>query len=141
MALLSRDGLLAKQELKVVKVDLDKGDFVYVKEMTARARDRFDKSLMKEIKDKHGKVTDYDRSIEDFRAKLAVCTICDEEGTLLLKPADYGTLSENMGAGRMEVIVNESQELNKISDEDKENLVKNSEGDQVANSTSDSAEN
>ena len=45
-----------------------------------------------------------------------------------------------MSAARLEKIVNKAQELNKISEEDKESLVKNSSGDQVASSPSGSVE-
>jgi hypothetical protein len=45
-----------------------------------------------------------------------------------------------MSAARLEKIVNKAQELNKITDEDKESLVKNSSGDLVASSPSDSVE-
>jgi hypothetical protein len=138
MGMLGREGLLVKEELTIEKVDLDKGDFVYVRQMTGRERDRFDQSLMEEKTDRSGRKT-YERNLSDFRAKLAVNTLCDEDGKNLLNPQDIATLSQNMSAARLEKIMNKAQELNKITEEDKENLVKNSEGDQVADSTSDSA--
>jgi hypothetical protein len=140
MALLDRKGLLAKEELKIEKVDLGKDKFVYVRQMTGRERDRFEQSLMKEVRQANGDIN-YERSLEDFRAKLAVNTICDEKGNNLLEPNDYPTLSKHMSAARLELIVNKSQELNRISQEDRENLVKNSAGGQSDNSTSDSAAN
>lgn len=139
--LLDRSKLLAKQELQVKKVDLGNDEYVYVRQMTGRERDKFEQSLITEKKDAKGEFTGYDRNVEDFRAKLSVMTICDEKGELLLQPGDYALLSSNMSAARLEKIVNEAQELNKISEEDKENLVKNLGGDQVASSSSDSAEN
>ena len=45
-----------------------------------------------------------------------------------------------MSAARLEKIVTQAQELNKSSEEDKEKIVKNSSGDQVASSPSDSVE-
>lgn len=125
MGLLDRDGLLKKEELKVQKVDLGDGDFVFIRQMTGRERDRFDQSLIQEKKDRRGNTT-YERRLGDFRAKLTVCTVCDEAGNLLLTWEDVNTLSKNMTAARLEKIVNEAQELNRISEEDKENLVKNS---------------
>ncbi|MHA1289621.1 MAG: hypothetical protein ACTSPB_19720, partial [Candidatus Thorarchaeota archaeon] len=83
----------------------------------------------------------FKRSLDDFRAKLAVHTVCDEEGSNLLRPEDVSILSQNMSAARLELIVNKAQELNRISEEDKKNLTKNSEAVQNANSTSDSVEN
>jgi len=132
-----RDQLLEKEELKIEKVQLSKEDFCYVRQMTARERDRFEQSLMREEKQSDGK-TEYKRNLGDFRAKLAVNTLCDKKGKNLLVPNDIGTLSQNMSAARIELIVNASQALNKISEEDKENMVKNSEGGQTADSSSDS---
>ena len=128
MAFMDRKKLLVKEKLEVIKVELGNGDFVFVRQMTGRERDRFEQSLMREIRTKRGEV-DYVRALEDFRAKLAVHTLCDEEGENLLKPEDMVKLSTSMSAKRLELIVNTAQELNRISDEDKEALVKNSVGD------------
>jgi len=140
MALLDRKGLLKKEELKIEKVFLGKDEFVFVRQMTGRERDRFEQSLMKEVKQNDGSVN-YERSLEDFRAKLAVNTICDEQGNNLLQPNDYSILSQHMSAARLELIVNKSQELNRITQEDRENLVKNLTGGQSEDSISDSAAN
>jgi hypothetical protein len=139
--LLDRTLLLKKEVLEIEQVDLGKDEFIYVKQMTGRDRDKFEQSLLTEKKDKNGEVIGFDRATEDFRAKLAVRTVCDAEGNLLMEPGDYELLSQNMSAARLEKIVNAAQKLNMISETDKENLVKNSVGDQVASSTSDSAEN
>jgi len=139
MALLDRKMLLTRQKLEIVKVDLTDGDFVYVRQMTGRERDLFEQSLLKETT-KDGKLN-YERSLGDFRAKLAVVTICDESGTLLLQPKDYEVLSQSMTAANLERIVNEAQRINKIAEEDKEALIKNSDAVQDGNSNSDSVEN
>ena len=138
--LMNRKSLLAKEELQIVEVKLGKDESVYVKQMTGRERDIFEQSLVKENKNEKDEIT-YDRSITDFRAKLAVMCICDQTGEKLLEPSDYETLSQNMSAARLEKIVNEAQKINKISEEDKENLVKNSVGVQDADSNSASVEN
>lgn len=139
--LLDKKALLSKEKLEIAKVDLGNEDFVFVRQMTGRERDSFERSLIKEKKDDNGKIIDYERSIEDFRAKLAVNTVCDETGRALLEPKDYPILSQHMSARRLELIVNKAQELNKISDTDKENLVKNSNPDPQDNSSSNSVEN
>jgi hypothetical protein len=133
MGQLDRNALLAKEKLEVIKVDLGKGDFIFVRQMTGRERDRFEQSLIKENKNVEG---GYEKSLEDFRAKLAVCTVCNEAGVLILNAGDFGTLSQNMSAARLEKIINVAQKINKISEEDKESLVKNSEVGQADNSTS-----
>ena len=138
MALLDRKALLAKEKLEVTKVDLGDGNYVFVRQMTGRERDRFEQSLIKENKHAEG---GYEKTLEDFRAKLAVCTVSDEDGNLILQPGDFGILSQNMSAAKLEKIINTAQRINKISEDDKENLVKNSEAVQDGNSTSDSVEN
>lgn len=136
--LLDRKSLLKKEELQVVKVDLGKDEFVYVRQMTGRERDTFEQSLLQEGKDKEGNIT-YKQSLQDFRAKLAVCTLSNEKGESLLEPGDYEQLSMSMSAARLEKIVNEAQKINKISEEDKEALTKNLGGGLAANSLSASA--
>lgn len=136
MALLDREALLKKQELKITKVDLGE-DFVYVRQMTGRDRDAFERSLWVKRFDKNGRPDGFEQDLLDFRAKLAVRTLCDEEGTLLLKAEDIPILSQNMTAKNLDLIVSEAQKLNGISEADKENLVKNSGAGQVEDSHSD----
>ena len=137
MKRLSREDLLKKEELRIEEVKLGGDDVVNVRQMTGRERDQFEQSLLKEVKGEKGE-TKLERSLDDFRAKLAVCTVCDQAGVLLLKSRDISLLSQNMSAARLEKIVNKAQALNKISEEDKENLVKNSEAAQNDSSISDS---
>ena len=140
MKTLDRKTLLQKEKLEVVKVDLGNDEFVFVKQMTGRERDNFEQSLLKKIKDNKGMITGFEQATEDFRAKLAVVTVCDEEGNCILQPRDYSLLSENMSARRLETIVNVAQKLNAISEQDKEELVKNLEAVQDGNSSSDFVE-
>jgi hypothetical protein len=135
MGLLNRDGLLAKEPLKVKKVLLSGDDYVCVRQMTGRERDQFEQSLLIEIVSKTGDVS-YKRALSDFRAKLAVRTVCDDDGILLLKPEDFDKLSENISAARLELIINTAQELNRITDVDKEALIKNSVPDRNADTIS-----
>lgn len=125
MALMTRKTLLVKQELTVEKVDLDGGDFVFVREMTGREKDRWEQSLGEWLPQEEGQPDKYVRSLDDFRAKLAVNTVCDEKGNLLLEPSDIATLSQNMGFRRLAKIVDKAQELNKVSEAEKKALVKN----------------
>jgi hypothetical protein len=141
MGQLDRSKLLQKEVLQIEKVELGEDEFVYVRQMTGHERDTFEQSLIKEKKDSKGTITGYDRATSDFRAKLAVVTICDENGNLLLQPGDYPALSANMSAKTLEKIINTAQKLNSITEEDKENLVKNSEAGLVEGSSSGSVEN
>ena len=138
MALLDRKQLLKKDKLKIEKVELPGGDHVFVREMTGRERDTFEQSLIKENKEAVGGI---ERSLEDFRAKIAVVTMCDEQGNLLLTPKDASVLSTSMSAAKLSEIANKASVLNAITQSDKETLVKNSEPGQDDSSGSASVEN
>jgi hypothetical protein len=141
MAQLKREDLLKKDTLEIKKVDLGNDEFVFVTQMTGRQRDNFEQSLLKKIRDKKGTITSYEQNTEDFRAKLAVVTVCDETGKLIFEPNDYSLLSQQIGIVKLEKIVDAAQKLNAISEEDKEELVKNSESEAGDNSSSGSVEN
>ena len=115
--LLNRKSLLKKDVLEQKKVDLGDGEFVFIRQMSAREKDRFEQSLVKIIETRKG--TDYKRSLEDFRAKLVVVTACDEKGNLLLHPEDVATLSTSMSADKIEKLVNVAQKLNNIRSEER----------------------
>lgn len=137
---LNRKALL-KRELDIVQVDLGNDEFVYVKQMSGRDRDLFDKSLTKEIKNDKGEVERFERDLDGFRAKLAVVTVCDEKGELLLSPEDVETLNKNMGLRRLEKIADAASKLNKLGLAAKEELTKNSEAAQSGSSNSGSVKN
>ena len=125
MALLNREALLKKQALEITKVDLGDGDFVFVRQMTGRERDRFEASILQDVRDEAGKVVDVTQNLEDFRAKLAVYTLCDENGENIMEPGDYETLSQNIKASRLHKIVEVAQRLNRITEQDQKDMVKN----------------
>jgi hypothetical protein len=135
--LLNRSQLLEKEELEIEKIVFDDGNFICVRQMTGHERDLFEQSLIRKIKDAKGNIT-YEQATDDFRAKLAVVTVCNEKGESILLPGDFSLLSKNMSAKRLEKIINTAQKLNAITEEDKENILKNSEVGQADNSNSDS---
>lgn len=140
---LTREKLLAKEELKREKVVLaiietspaiveddvtvteavTEEEFVFVRQMSAREKNVWEMSQMK--KSGVGKATKYDITLDDYRAKLAVVTVCGEDGELLFKPDDYQMLSVNISAAKLEKIVDVAQRLNAITEEDREEIVKN----------------
>jgi hypothetical protein len=134
--LLDKSKLLEREKLQVEKVEFENGDFVYVRQMTGHERDVFERSLY--VMDGNNKPT---TKLEDFRAKLAVVTLCDEAGKSLLEPKDFMALSNAMSASKLEKIVNAAQKLNAITEADKEELVKNLDAVPDGNSNSNSAEN
>ena len=136
--LLNSSKLLEREELQIQKVEFENGDFIFVRQMTGHERDTFENSLLKKNRDGKGNIVSIEQNTDDFRAKLAVVTICDDKGNLLLKPTDYPQLSKNMSAKRLEKIINVAQKINAITEEDKENIIKNSEVGQADNSSSNS---
>lgn len=141
MILLTREALLQKDDLKVEKVELSKG-YVFVREMTGHEKDVWEQSMLKQKPSGNkNKGVEYETTLEDFRAKLAVVTVCDAEGNLLFKPEDARVLNKMMSATNMERIVTAAQKLNAISEQEKEELLKNSEADQTDSSNSNSVEN
>lgn len=141
LILLTREALLQKDDLKVEKVELSKG-YVFVREMTGHEKDIWEQSMLKQKPSGNkNKGVEYETTLEDFRAKLAVVTVCDAEGDLLFKPEDARVLNKMMSATNMERIVTAAQKLNAISEQEKEELLKNSEADQTDSSNSNSVEN
>lgn len=138
MGMLSRSEMLKQQPLKIVKVELDKENFVYVREMTGRERDLFEASLLKSVQLSNGD-TKLEQDMSDFRAKLAVCTVCDESGKLLFSPNDYKTLSANMKASWLTKIATAAQELNALEEKQQAELRKNSGSSPAEDSLSGSA--
>lgn len=137
--LLNRDALLQRDELKIEKVELTRGH-VFVREMTGKEKDIWEKSLMKQKPsgDKRNPVS-YEMDLEGFRAKLAVVTVCNADGELLFKPQDAQNLNGMMSASNMDKIVIAAQKLNAITEEDKEEILKNSKAEKDDSSNSVSA--
>lgn len=125
MALLSRAQLLTKEELKREKVVLDEAtdEYVFVRQMTGHEKSVWELSQVQ--KSGLGRKATYDVTLDDYRAKLAVVCVCDDEGALLFAPEDYKTLSLNISAAKLEKIVDAAQRLNAITEEDREEIVKN----------------
>lgn len=133
---LDRKTLLEKEKVQIKKVELGSDNCIYVRQMSGRERDNFEQSLIKQVKNNKGVVESFEQNLADFRAKLVVATACDEEGNITFLPDDVSTLSKNMSAVTLDKIVKEAQELNKISEEDKDALTKNSEVGQADSSSS-----
>jgi len=137
MLLEQKDALaIEKVELKDSK-DKVRGH-VFVREMTAKEKNTWELSLTKTLPKVGNKQQETVMNLEDYRVKLAICTICDEQGVRQfdMKPNIISKLSEMISASNMERIADTASALNKITKEDQEELVKNSEA--VQNDSSDS---
>ena len=108
--------LAGKYEVKEVKINGD--DIVFVKELNGTERDAYEASLLSQT----GK--DFVADMENARAKLLVKTVCDAKGTRLFKDTDVNAVGQ-LPAKLVELLFSESQDLNKITDDDVEEAVKN----------------
>jgi hypothetical protein len=140
MALLTKDLLLQRKPPVIEKVDLGNDDFVCVREMSAHDRDEWERLGFREVKDPRarGRIR-FERDTSDYRSKLAVFVICDEEGKLLFTPEDYPALSGGINVTVMDKILEVAQRINRLGQDDEARLG-NSEGGPAASSASDSVE-
>lgn len=135
---LTKEMLLEQRdELAIEKVELkdSKGTVrghVFVREMTAKEKNTWELSLTKTLPKIGNKQQETVMNLEDYRVKLAICTLCDEKGERLfdMKPNVISALSDKISASNMERIADTANRLNKITKEDQEELVKNLETDQ-----------
>jgi len=83
---LSRDSILTATDLKKEEVAVPEwGGSVFVRTMSGSERDAFESV---QLKDPH----------KDFRARMAVQTVCDENGELLFSPADVDAVGKKSAA-------------------------------------------
>lgn len=126
MALLSKEQLLAKEELKIEKVPLGK-DHTFVRQMNAHEHSKYSQLLTKQVSvledGKPTGETTVESTMDDWPSKLATCTLCDEKGNLLLEPGDWETIAKNMTAAKLDKIATAAMKLNRIKDQ--ETKVKN----------------
>lgn len=112
-----------KEGEEIIKEAVTEEEYVFVRQMTGHEKSIWELSQVQ--KSGLGKKATYDVTLDDYRAKLAVVCVCDENGELLFKPEDYKLLSYNISASKLEKIVDVAQRLNAISEEDREEIVKN----------------
>ncbi len=111
---LTRDEILASMDREIVAVETPEwGGHVYVRVMSGRERDAMEISAL-EAHDKR----------QDFRARLAAFSVCDRGGNLLFSKADIEALAEKSGAALSRVL-EASVEINKLSEQDQEDLIQN----------------
>lgn len=109
--MLTREAFFAvKPEVREVPIAA-LGGSVYVRNMSAGDRDRFEVDQLK-------------RGGDDFRARLAALTACDAEGRLLFGPDDVAGLSA-APSHVLDAVVKAAIELNRMDPEDVKELEKN----------------
>lgn len=112
MASLNRDQILEADDLKREEVKVPQwGGSVLVSTMNGKARDAWEQSLV------NGKGV----NMENIRARLVAYTVVDENGNRIFSDADIEALGRKSGAA-LERVVKVAQRLNKLSDQDLEDV-------------------
>jgi len=133
MKILGREEILAVDDIKVEAVLIpewgeDVG--VLVRGMTGKERDQFEESIL----DQSGKKTKV--TMKNARARLVSMTVVDEDGKRVFTVKDIENLG-NKNAGALDRIYAVASRLSGITEEDMDELLKNSETVQSEDSTSD----
>ncbi len=109
---LTRDAILGAQDLPVLTVSIPEwGGEVFIRTMTGGERDQFEAGWKRNPTD-------------DIRARLAVATLCDEDGRLLFSAADVPALSAKSSTA-LDRIFAASTAHSGLTDKDVEDLRKN----------------
>ena len=120
---LSRDAILIASDIQTEEVAVPEwGGKVIIRGMTGAQRDAYeDASLSMPDKKKQTRAFIY----KDARARLVAWSVVDENGKRVFSDADIPRLSEKSAAA-LQRIFNVAMRLSGISEEDIEELVKNS---------------
>ena len=130
---LTKDQILQADDLKFSEVDVPEwGGKVRIKTMTGEERDAFEDKIV--VRDKDGNRKGMD--IKNFRAKLLVRTIVDEEGKRVFDEQDIHALGMKSSAA-LDRVAEEVQEINRLRAQDVEELTSTLEPGQSEDSTSD----
>lgn len=116
--LLTKDAILKASDSKIQKLDVPEwGGHIFLKNMTGSERDQFEA----ETYVTKGKNVEFNR--ENFRARLLVRCICDEQGEPMFTKKDIDALGKK-SAKALDRCFAAAQKLNGLSAEDVEELTK-----------------
>ena len=116
MAQLTKEQILSADDLARKKLEIPEwGGHIWIAVMSGTARDRFETSVI----GKNGVANTL-----NIRAKLAAATITDENGELLFNESEIIKLGRK-SASALDLIYEESQKINRLTDDDVEELAKN----------------
>ena len=134
MIYLTREQILNANDLKTEEVNVPEwGGTVVIKMMTGKQRDAFEASLMGEVDPKNPK--SQKMVYNNIRAKLVAMSIIDPATKeLMFNVADVEVLGTKSAAA-LDRVFTASQKLSGVTEEDVEELVKNSLTDQPDTST------
>jgi hypothetical protein len=130
MSIISRESVIKSERFEMVEVDVTEwGEInpetgkpqkssVFVRELSGREKDNFESGLV-EIKGRKQKL-----KLEDLRARMAVAVCCDENRNPIFKSEDVEWLTQK-SSRPLTRIYNAAKEINDLSEEDEEELLKN----------------
>jgi hypothetical protein len=121
MSLLTKDQILEADDLETKDVYVKPwGGHVRIRTMTAHERDQFEQKM---FASRSGSKKD---RVDNIRAVLVAMAVVDEDGNRLFTDKDVKALAKKSAAA-MDRIFAETQKLNAVSNEDVEEMAKNSE--------------
>ena len=115
MALLTKEQILAMDDMTTKDVEVPKWGTVRISTMSGAARDRYESSCL----GKNG-TTNFD----NIRARLVAACVVDEKGELMFTEKDIIALGKKSGEA-LGMLFHECEKLNAMTDEDIEELAKN----------------
>ena len=131
MALLTRDQILAAEDLKRETIDVPEwGGDVIVRSLTGAERDAFEDSVVRQ----RGKTREL--NLRNQGARLVSLSLIDESGTRLFSDGDVEALGRKSAAA-LDRVFAAAQRLSGLTENDIDELAKNSESGQSDSSTSD----
>jgi hypothetical protein len=123
--IISRKEFKNKKDVVIEWVDLSEffgdGAGLFVRTISAKERDRYERSLFNTDGDGVGKGK---ISLENARAKLLTHSVCDENGNLIFLDDDAEWLGEK-SSRMVQIIVDKIQEINKMGDTELKETIKN----------------
>lgn len=131
MALLTRDQILSAEDLKRETLDVPEwGGEVIVRSLTGAERDAFEDSVVRQ----RGKTREL--NLRNARARLVSLSLIDESGSRLFSDGDVEALGRKSAAA-LDRVFAAAQRLSGLTENDIDELAKNSESGQSDSSTSD----
>ena len=121
MQILTREQILSADDLPKEVCEIPEwGGSVYVKTLSARAKEEWEQAMYATKSDKR------DDNITNIRASLTALTCCDDDGVAIFTKADIEILNEKSSSA-LERVFNAACKLNRIGTNDVEELAKNSD--------------
>lgn len=131
MALLTRDQILAADDLKRETLEVPEwGGEVIVRSLTGTERDAFEDSVVKQ------RGNSRELNLRNARARLVSLSLIDEAGNKLFTDKDVDLLGRKSAAA-LDRVFAAAQRLSGLTEQDIDELAKNSESGQSDSSTSD----